>query len=174
LNERRFDNLIEKAEAAGALSRVEAEAFMEELLSGQIATPEIVRMLLALNQRAVIVDELTGFARVMRQHAAPVFAADEPRPRDLSIRAARRRRNWHVNISTLRQLLRGGEVLALPSMATVRQLPQRLRGCSRGPWRNIDLPLAVAGRSVREIGIGFCSLPRHTRRRARHAARQQM
>src|SRR5260370_16875055 len=76
--------LIEKAEAAGALSRVEAEAFMEELLSGQIATPEIVRMLLALNQRAVSVDELVGFARVMRKHAAPVFAQDEPRPTGLA------------------------------------------------------------------------------------------
>src|SRR5260370_33078932 len=75
--------LIEKAEAAGALSRVEAEAFMEELLSGQIATPEIVRMLLALNQRAVSVDELVGVARVMRKHAAPVFAQEEPRPTGL-------------------------------------------------------------------------------------------
>jgi len=42
--------LIEKAEAGRGLSRAEAEAFMEELLSGRVATPEIVRMLLALNQ----------------------------------------------------------------------------------------------------------------------------
>ncbi len=75
--------LIEKAEAGRGLSRSEAEAFMEELLSGRVATPEIVRMLLALNQRAVSVDELSGFARVMRQHAAPVFAQDEPRPTGL-------------------------------------------------------------------------------------------
>src|SRR5882762_9320895 len=77
------NSLIEKAEAGRRLSRVEAEAIMEDLLSGRIATPEIVRMLLALNQRAVSVDELTGFARVMRQHAAPVFAQDEPRPTGL-------------------------------------------------------------------------------------------
>src|SRR5258707_13271117 len=72
-------NLIETAEAGSKLSRAEAEAFMEELLSGRLATPEIVRMLLALNRRLVTVDELTGFARVIRKHAAPVFAADEPR-----------------------------------------------------------------------------------------------
>src|SRR5260370_8470117 len=71
------------AGAGRGLSRAEAEAFMEELLSGRVATPEIVRMLLALNQRAVSVDELSGFARVMRQHAAPVFARDEPRPTGL-------------------------------------------------------------------------------------------
>src|SRR5579859_15014 len=77
------DLLIEKTEAGCELSRAEAEAFMEELLSGRIATPEIVRMLLALNQRAVSVDELSGFARIMRRHAAPVFAPDEPRPAGL-------------------------------------------------------------------------------------------
>jgi len=75
--------LIEKAEAGRVLSRAEAEEFMEQLLSGRIATPEIVRMLLALNQRAVSVKELAGFARIMRKHAAPVFAADEPRPTGL-------------------------------------------------------------------------------------------
>src|SRR5215475_11481419 len=72
--------LIGKAEAGRALTRAEAEAFMEELLSGRVETPEIVRMLVALNQRPVSVAELTGFARVMRRHAAPVFVAGEPRP----------------------------------------------------------------------------------------------
>src|ERR1700741_5153319 len=76
-------NLIERAEAGSKLSRAEAEAFMEELLSGRVATPEIVRMLLALNQRAASVDELSGFARIIRRHAAPVFAQDEPRPTGL-------------------------------------------------------------------------------------------
>ena len=46
----RADLLIGIVQAGRPLSRVEAEAFMEELLSGRIATPEIVRMLLALNQ----------------------------------------------------------------------------------------------------------------------------
>src|ERR1700739_3199148 len=73
---------IEKAEAGRVLSRAEAEEFMEELLSGRISTPEIVRMLLALNRRAVSVDELAGFARVMRKHAAPVFLINEARPTD--------------------------------------------------------------------------------------------
>src|SRR3974377_417094 len=75
--------LLERVETGHKLSRIEAEAFMEELLSGLIGTPEIVRMLLALNQRAISVDELSGFARVMRKHSAPVFAADEPRPTGL-------------------------------------------------------------------------------------------
>ena len=37
--------IIERAETGRALARAEAEAFMEELLSGRVETPEIVRML---------------------------------------------------------------------------------------------------------------------------------
>src|SRR5260221_11966572 len=70
--------LIETAEAGRKLSRSEAEAFLEELLSGRIAAPEIVRMLLALNRRMVSVEELTVFSRVIRTHASRAFAADEP------------------------------------------------------------------------------------------------
>ena len=70
-------SLIDQAEAGRALSRAEAEAFMEELLSGHVPTADIVRLLTALNHRAVEVQELAGFARVMRRHAARVFTEDE-------------------------------------------------------------------------------------------------
>ncbi len=169
--------LIEKAEAAGALSRVEAEAFMEELLSGQIATPEIVRMLLALNQRAVIVDELTGFARVMRQHAAPVFAADEPRPTGLvDTCGTGGDETGTFNIST------ASAIVAAAAGARVAKHGNRSVSSRSGSADvlealgvNIDLPLAVAGRSVREIGIGFLFAPA-AHAAARHAmpARQQI
>src|SRR5258708_31251521 len=54
--------LIEKAEAGRGPSRSEAEAFMEEVLSGRVPTPEIVRMLLALDQRAACVAEFSVVA----------------------------------------------------------------------------------------------------------------
>src|SRR5712671_1909771 len=149
--------LIEKAEAAGALSRVEAEAFMEELLSGQIATPEIVRMLLALNQRAVIVDELTGFARVMRQHAAPVFAADEPRPAGLvDTCGTGGDETGTFNISTASAIV--------AAAAGARVAKHGTRGVSSRSGSadvleqlgvQIDLPFERIGQGIREIGIGF-------------------
>jgi len=40
-------------ETGRALTRGDAEALMEELLSGRIGTPEIVRLLEALNRRPV-------------------------------------------------------------------------------------------------------------------------
>ncbi|MGB2632301.1 MAG: hypothetical protein WAM58_00060, partial [Candidatus Acidiferrum sp.] len=67
-------SLIAKTERLEPLTPAEAEALMEELLSGRIETPEIVRLLLSLNQRAIGFAELGAFARVMRRHAAPVFA----------------------------------------------------------------------------------------------------
>src|SRR5260370_39635061 len=73
-------SLIERVEAGQVLKRAEAEAAMEELLSGRVETPEIVRLLAALNRRPIEVQELAGFASVMRRHATRVFADGEVRP----------------------------------------------------------------------------------------------
>src|SRR5260370_5377914 len=73
-------SLIGRVETGHVLKRPEAEAAMEELLSGRVDTAEIVRLLVALNQRPVEVQELAGFARVMRRHATRVFADGEARP----------------------------------------------------------------------------------------------
>ena len=169
--------LIEKAEAGRTLSRVEAEAFMEELLSGRIATPEIVRMLLALNQRAVSVKELAGFARIMRKHAAPVFAADEPRPTGLvDTCGTGGDESGTFNIST------ASAIVASASGARVAKHGNRSVSSRSGSADvlealgvRIDLPMTMAGRSVREIGIGFLFAPA-AHAAARHAvpARQQI
>jgi len=171
------NSLIEKAEAGRRLSRVEAEAIMEDLLSGRVATPEIVRMLLALNQRAVSVDELSGFARVMRQHAAPVFAQDEPRPTGLvDTCGTGGDETGTFNIST------ASAIVAAAAGARVAKHGNRSVSSRSGSADvlealgvNIDLPLAVAGRSVREIGIGFLFAPA-AHAAARHAmpARQRI
>jgi anthranilate phosphoribosyltransferase len=59
-------------EAKHDLSRAQAEVLMEELLSGRMAQPEVVRFLLAMRAKGETVEELVGFARVMRRHATPV------------------------------------------------------------------------------------------------------
>jgi anthranilate phosphoribosyltransferase len=169
--------LIERAEAGRVLSRAEAEAFMEELLSGRIATPEIVRMLVALNQRAVSVDELSGFAGVMRKHAAPVFATDEPRPTGLvDTCGTGGDETGTFNIST------ASAIVAAAAGARVAKHGNRSVSSRSGSADvlealgvRIDLPMTVAGRSVREIGLGFLFAPA-AHAAARHAApaRQQI
>jgi anthranilate phosphoribosyltransferase len=169
--------LIEKAEAGRDLSRVEAEAFMEELLSGRIPTPEIVRMLLALNEHAASIDELSGFARVMRKHAAPVFAPNEPRPTGLvDTCGTGGDETGTFNIST------ASAIVAAAAGARVAKHGNRSVSSRSGSADvlealgvRIDLPMTAAGRSVREIGIGFLFAPA-AHAAARHAgpARQQI
>ena len=169
--------VIEKAEAGRVLTRAEAEAFMEELLSGRVATPEIVRMLLALNRRAASVDELSGFARIIRKHAAPVFAVDEARPRGLvDTCGTGGDETGTFNIST------ASAIVAAATGARVAKHGNRSVSSRSGSADvlealgvRIDLPMTVAGRSVREIGIGFLFAPA-AHAAARHAApaRQQI
>src|SRR5207249_9431526 len=75
--------LIELVEAGHILAHQEAEAVMEELLSGHVETPEIVRLLEALNRRPLEVQELAGFGRVMRRRDVRVFVEGEGWPADM-------------------------------------------------------------------------------------------
>jgi anthranilate phosphoribosyltransferase len=81
--------LIDRAVSGQIFSRLEAEEVMEELLSGRIQTADIVRLLRAMNVRPVRVDELAGFASVMRRHAARLLR--RPRERELRSMATARR-----------------------------------------------------------------------------------
>src|SRR3970040_2435485 len=63
---------LRKLEAGRDLSRAEAEAVMEELLAGRMAQGDVVRLLLAMRAKGETVEELVGFARVMRKHATPI------------------------------------------------------------------------------------------------------
>ncbi|HJX94237.1 MAG TPA: hypothetical protein VJ324_01370, partial [Candidatus Acidoferrum sp.] len=77
------NSLIDGAASGQIFSREDAEAVMEELLTGRVETADIVRLLTAMNTRPVRVEELAGFASVMRRHAARVFAEGETRPEHL-------------------------------------------------------------------------------------------
>src|SRR5260221_1615694 len=159
------------------LSCSEAEEFKEELLTGRFAAPEIVRMLLALNRRMVSVEELTGFARVIRTHASPVFAADEPPLTGLVDTCGTGGDGTGTfNIAT------AAAIVAAAAGARVAKHGNRSVSSRSGSADvlealgvRIDLPMTAAGRSVREIGIGFLFAPA-AHAAARHAApaRQQI
>ncbi len=65
--------VTEKLRAAQHLARGEAEAAMEEILSGRAAEPQIVEFLAALRTKGETEEELVGFATTMRRHARPIF-----------------------------------------------------------------------------------------------------
>src|SRR5256714_5478018 len=164
-------SLIERVEAGHVLERAEAEATMEELLSGRVKTPKIVRLLEALNRRPLEAQELAGFARVMRKHATRVFADGETRPANMVDTCGTGGDGANTfNIST------AAAVVAAAAGAHVAKHGNRAASSRSGSADvleslgvRIDLPFAHVGRGIRELGIGFLfAQAAHTA--ARHAA----
>jgi len=164
-------SLIQLLEAGRLLSRAEAEAVMEELLSGRMETSEIIRFLRALNVRPVLVSELAGFASVMRRHAACVFADGEPRPERMIDTCGTGGDGFDAfNIST------AAAVVAAAAGARVAKHGNRAASSRSGSADvlealgvRVDLPCVRVGAAIREVGIGFLfAQTAHTA--ARHAA----
>src|SRR5438128_3985258 len=162
--------LIEKTETGAAVERAEAESLMEELLGGRLETPEIVRLLSALNARPYRAEELAGFARVMRRHAARVFAEGEIPPAGMVDTCGTGGDGAQTfNIST------AAAIVAAASGARVAKHGNRAASSLSGSADvlealgvRIDLPFLEIGRAIRTIGIGFLfAQAAHTA--ARHA-----
>src|SRR5256886_17617498 len=134
--------LIELVEAGHILAHLEAEAVMEELLSGHVETPAIVRLLEALNRRPLEVQELAGFGRVMRRHAARGFAEGEARPANMVDTCGTGGDGSNTfNISTAAAIVvaaagaRGANQGNRPGTAR-----NRSAGLVEGVWGRIELP----------------------------------
>jgi anthranilate phosphoribosyltransferase len=171
------DALIAKAEAGATLTRAEAESIMEELLSGRVETPAIVRLLTALNLRPISVAELAGFAGIMRRHAAPVFAPGESRPENLvDTCGTGGDASGTFNIST------AAAFVAAAAGARVAKHGNRSSSSRSGSADvlealgvRIDVPLHLAGQAIREVGIGFLFAPvAHAATRHAMPARKQI
>jgi anthranilate phosphoribosyltransferase len=68
---------IKKAVEREDLTALEAEQVLEQIMTGLCTDAQIASLLTALRMKGETIDELTGFARVMRRKAVPV----EPRSR---------------------------------------------------------------------------------------------
>jgi anthranilate phosphoribosyltransferase len=164
-------SLIRRVEAGHILKRAEAEAAMEELLSGRVETQEIVRLLVALNQRPMEVQELAGFASVMRRHATRVFADGEARPSNMVDTCGTGGDGANTfNIST------AAAIVAAAAGARVAKHGNRAASSRSGSADvlealgvRIDLPFEQYGWAIREIGIGFL-FAQAAHKATRHAA----
>jgi anthranilate phosphoribosyltransferase len=169
--------LIHRVETGHVLTRAEAEEVMEELLSGRAKTAEIVRFLTALNRRPVQVQELAGFAQVMRRHATRVFAEGEAKPAKMvDTCGTGGDASGTFNIST------AAAIVAAAAGARVAKHGNRAASSQSGSADvlealgvRIDLPFERYGRTIREIGIGFLfAQTAHTAMRHATPARKQI
>jgi anthranilate phosphoribosyltransferase len=150
-------SLIDGAVSGKIFSREDAEAVMEELLTGRVETPDIVRLLRAMNARPVRVEELAGFASVMRRYAARVFLDGEPRPENLVDTCGTGGKGFRTfNIST------AAGIVAAAAGARVAKHGNRASHSGSGSADviealgvRLELPVEHFGKAIREIGIGF-------------------
>ena len=171
------NRLVEMATAGRELTASQAQELMEELLAGRLVTPEIVQILTALNARAYRAEELAGFARAMRRHAAKVFADNETPPeRMVDTCGTGGDDSGTFNIST------AAAIVASAAGASVAKHGNRAASSKCGSADvlealgvRIDLPFQRIGQEIREIGIGFLfAQAAHTATRHAMPARKQI
>jgi anthranilate phosphoribosyltransferase len=168
----------EKIAAGAHLSRVEAECVMEAILAGQSATEEIAELLLALRAKGESVEEITGFATVMRSHATTIFPLGHKILEEALIDTCGTGGDARgtFNISTVVAFVVAG------AGVRVAKHGNRSTGGRSGSADvleavgvRIDLPPAKIAQAIEEIGIGFLFAPAmHAATRHATAARQQL
>jgi anthranilate phosphoribosyltransferase len=150
-------SLLQRVENGKILSRAQAEEAMEEILSGRVETSEIVSLLRAMNARPIEPQELTGFASVVRRHAAPVFSDERLSPAHLVDTCGTGGDGCETfNISTV------AAIIASAAGASVAKHGNRAASSRCGSADvlealgvGIDIPLERCGEAIREIGLGF-------------------
>jgi anthranilate phosphoribosyltransferase len=170
-------SLIAQLEAGQSLSRADAEGLMEELLCGRMDTAEIVRLLVALNQRTVLVEELAGFASVMRRHAMRIFADGDGRPErliDTCGTGGDGLGSFNISTATAIVAAAGGARVAKHGNRAVSSRSGSADVLEALGVR-IDLPSARVAVAIRDVGIGFLFAPAaHAATRYAMPARKQL
>lgn len=159
---------LRKLDAGHDLSRAEAEAVMEELLAGRLGQPDIVRMLLAMRAKGETVEELVGFAHVMRRHATPVplriplgqdgAALDEWPLVDTCGTGGDS--GGTFNVSTAAALVVAGAGVRVAKHGN-RSISSRCGSADvlEALGVKLDLPAERIGEAIARIGIGFLFAP---------------
>jgi anthranilate phosphoribosyltransferase len=166
------------------LSRIEAAAAMEAIMSGAATNAQIAAFLTALRMKGETVEELIGFAQVMRQKAVKVrtrageVVAATGTDREMLIDTAGTGGDVSgtFNVSTATAFVVAGAGLkvakhgnrSVSSLCGSADVVETL-------GINIELPPAKVGRCVDEVGIGFLYAPLlHTAMKHVMAARREM
>ena len=166
------------------LSRIEAAAAMEAIMSGAATNAQIAAFLTALRMKGETVEELIGFAQVMRQKvvkvrtlATEVVAAtgtDREMLIDTAGTGGDASGTFNVSTATAFVVAGAGLKVAKHGNRSVSSL------CGSADVAetlgiNIELPPAKVGRCVDEVGIGFLYAPLlHTAMKHVMAARREM
>jgi len=168
---------IQKVEARENLSRSEANAAMEELLSGRATDSQIVALLAAFRTKGETVEELVGFATVMRRHAQPVFDSGRtPQGMLVDTCGTGGDAKGTFNISTAAAFVVAGAGVRVAKHGN-RSFSSKCGSADvfEALGVNLNTPPQRAGAAIEQVGIGFLFAPAvHTAMRHATAARRQL
>jgi len=173
-----LNNTLEKIAGRKDLSRAEAEAAMEEILSGRASHDEIVRLLSSLRDKGETVDELVGFATAMRRHAPPIFPASDAHAEEALVDTCGTGgdASGTFNISTVVAFVVAGAGVRVAKHGN-RSISSRCGSADvlEELGVQIDLPPESIARCIEKVGIGFLFAPAiHTATRHAAAARREL
>jgi anthranilate phosphoribosyltransferase len=169
---------LEKIIAGAHLSRSEADAAMECILSGSATDAQIAALLTGLRTKGETLDEVVGFATAMRRHAAPIFPAGHWDPSQALVDTCGTGGDGSgtFNISTTAAFVVAGAGVRVAKHGN-RSISSRCGSADvlEQLGAQIDLPAERVGRSIEQVGVGFLFAPAvHAATRHAMAARRQL
>ena len=153
-----FKPLIAKVAAGAALTRAEAAAAFDAMLSGEVTPSQMGGFLMALRVRGETVEEITGAVEAMRAKMLPVKAP----PGAVDIVGTGGDSSGSYNVSTL------ASILAAACGVPIAKHGNRAASSRAGAADTlgslgvkIGLPPEVVERCIAEAGIGFMMATTH-------------
>jgi len=139
------------------LTEPETVKVMEEIMAGQATPAQIGSFLTALRLKGETIDEITGCARVMRQHVTRIKTKETT---VVDTCGTGGDRSHTFNISTVSAFVVCGAGLAVAKHGNV-SVSSRCGSADllKGLGVKIDVDPAVVEKCLREIGIGFLFAP---------------
>ncbi len=153
-----FKGLIGKVATGAALSRDEAAAAFEQMMSGEATPSQMGALLMALRVRGETVDEITGAVTTMR---AKMLRVEAP-PEAIDVVGTGGDASGSFNISTCAALIVAGAGVPVAKHGN-RALSSRSGAADvlTALGVNIDLNPQQIATCIREAGIGFMFAPAH-------------
>lgn len=149
--------LVRKAADGQDLSAAEAHVAMSEIMSGNASPVQISAFLVAMRMKGETVEEVTEFARVMREHALPVKTSRRPLVDTCGTGGDAIKT---FNVSTAAAFVAAGAGVAIAKHGN-RSVTSKCGSADvlEALGIKFDLPPEGVQRSIDEIGIGFMFAP---------------
>jgi anthranilate phosphoribosyltransferase len=169
---------LEIVSAGESLSRVDADAAMEDILAGRASDTEIIALLSGLRAKGESLDEVVGFATAMRRNATPLFPPGHSMADEALVDTCGTGGDVSgtFNISTAAAFVVAGAGVRVAKHGN-RSISSRCGSADvlEQLGARIDLPPERVARSIAEIGIGFMFAPAvHAATRHAMAARREL